>query len=65
MVQYIYLKLRSHGILYYLWSADLSKSFPQLIIFPVENSRVTPFCFYRDSLTLNSFKSTNLKSKYS
>ena len=26
------LKLTSHGILHYLWSADLSKSFPQLII---------------------------------
>ena len=60
------LKLTSHDILHYLWSVDLSKSFPQLIVsiftflnifynrfYPVKKCGVTPHWLYRDSLTLN------------
>ena len=63
-----HLKLTSHGILYYLWSVDLSKSFSQLIcqylsvlniffnkFFTVEKCGVIPHCLYRDSVTLISF----------
>ena len=40
------LKLTSHGILHYLWSAELSKSFPQLIssIFTFLNIFFNRFC---------------------
>ena len=51
MVQYIHLKLRSHGILDYLWSADLSKSFPQLITFLMDKCGVNLHWLYRDLLT--------------
>ena len=47
-----------------MWSADLSKNFSQLIILPVKKCGVTPTLLIRDLLTLNSFKSTNLKRKY-
>ena len=56
-------KITSNNILHYLWSADLSKSFSQLIMLifffsqyffnrycPLERFRVTPYCSYRDSL---------------
>ena len=66
------LKLTSHGILYYLYSANLSKSFSQLIesififsqyLFSIDFDRCknvgfTPHCLYRDSLTLKNVKST-------
>ena len=61
----LYLKLSSHGIKYYLCSADQSKSFSQLIVLififsqyffnrfcPVEKYEVTPSGLYRDPLTL-------------
>ena len=68
-----FLKLTSHRILHYSWSADLSKSFSQLImaifIFfqyfffnrfcPVERCGVTPHCVYHDSLTLSLRYFTN------
>ena len=46
--------------MYYLWSADLSKSFSQLIVSifskfcPVEKCGVTSCFLYRDSLTLRT-----------
>ena len=60
------LKLMSHSILHYLWSADLSKNFFKLIVsififFPYffqqlfarwKKCGVTPHCLYYDSLTL-------------
>ena len=67
----IQLELMIHGI-FYFWSADLSKSFSQLILpvfifsqyffnrfCPVKKFVVTPHFIYRDSLTLifqNSIK---------
>ena len=68
------LKLTSHGILHYLWSADLSKGFSQLImsifmfskyflnrICLTEKCGVTPHCLYRDWLTLNTRKKSVLE----
>ena len=59
------LKLTSHGILHYLCSVDLSKSFSELIVqylsflniffnrfCPVEECGVPPRCLYRGLLTL-------------
>ena len=59
-----------HGVLNYLWSVGLSKSFSQLIVSIylsflsiffnifclVEKCWVTPLCLYRDSLTLTDYQ---------
>ena len=59
----VLLKLTNHGIMHYLCSADLSKSFSQLIVpiiifsqnfcnrfWPVDKWGFTPYCLFRDSL---------------
>ena len=67
-VLYLYLKLISHDMLHYLCSANLSKTFSQLILsiftflsqkfLPIfffnkfQKCGITPHCLYRDSLTL-------------
>ena len=41
-----YIKLKSHGILYYFWSADLSKSFALLIV-SIFKLLVSTFIFFQ------------------